>query len=141
MIDMLEFPLKDPMVIWCRVKGANTKVMELQCLLDYNFDYCYIGRQDASELGYPEATLPHGSWMEFRPDKAPMVLGMRGVERSIQITLKEISIGTLSVNDVDAVVLEFDHPPTSPYDVVLGRTFLNSFSLEIDPKAGVLRLG
>ena len=138
---MLEFPLKDPMVIWCRVKGNNGRTMELSCLLDFNFDYCYLGRQDASELGFPEATLPHGSWMEFRPDRAPMVLGMRGIERSIQLTLKEISVGELSVKDVDAVVLEFDHPPTSPFDMVLGRTFLKNFKVEIDPKAGVLRLG
>ncbi len=70
-----------------------------------------------------------------------MVLGMRGIERSIQITLKEISIGNLTVKDVDSLVLEFDHPPLSPWDMVLGRTFLRSFKMEIDPKAGTLRLG
>ncbi len=139
--EVLEFPLKDPMILWCRVKGANTRIMELSCLLDYNFDYCYLGRQDASELGYPEATLSHGSWMEFRPDRAPMVLDMRGMERSIQITLKEVSLGDLSVKDVDALITEFDTSPLSPFDMVLGRTFLKSFKMEIDPKAGILRLG
>ncbi|HVP22440.1 MAG TPA: hypothetical protein VMS77_00855 [Conexivisphaerales archaeon] len=113
---------------------------ELSCLLDFNYDLCYMLRQDASDLGYPEALLPHGSWMEFRPDKAPMVLGLRGIERSIQITLREVSLGGLAARDVLALVLEYDHPPSSPFDMVLGRSFLNSFKLEVDPKAGVLRL-
>jgi len=128
------------MLVTCRVKGVGKKTRELTATFDHNYAYCLMMRKDAIDLGYSNASYPHGSWLEFRPDEAPLVLGLRGVERTILIALKEVSVGELKAEDVDTVVLEYDQPPLMPFDIVLGWSYLKNFKFAIDPTAETLTI-
>jgi hypothetical protein len=137
---VLKFNWKEPMVVCCRVGGINNKFRELSALLDFNHVYCLMLRQDASDLGYSDASYQHRSWSGFCPDRAPVVLRPHGLERTILITLKEVSIGSLVARHVDAVVTELEFAPTAIFDMILGWSFLRNFKLEVDPKSNSLFL-
>jgi len=136
----LKLKWKEPMIMWCRVKGPHGRVRELSSVLDFNSAYCLMLRQDAVDVGYPEASYSHGTWRASHADRAPLIVNLRGIERTIRVTLKEVSIGELSAKDVDAVVLEYDQSPSLPSDIILGWTFLRNFRLEVDPASGYLSL-
>jgi hypothetical protein len=138
--DHLNFDLDQPVTVWCRLKGPNGKRRELKALLNFNYSYCMLLRQDAIDIGYPETSYQHGGWRELRPDRAPIILTFRGVERTILINLKEVAVGRLVAKDVDAVVLEYDLPPMAPVEMVLGWTFLKNFNLNLDPHSHSLSL-
>jgi predicted aspartyl protease len=129
-----------PITVWCRIKGLNGKSRELKGLIDFNYQFCLMPRQDAMDLGYSDASQRHKGWYETRPDRAPLVLTFRGIERTIQINLKEIVVGRLVAKDVDTVVLEYDPPSLSPIDVILGWSFLQNFRITVDPKSKFLSL-
>jgi hypothetical protein len=131
---------REPMIVWCRLRGPKGAARELRALIDHNYHYCLILRQDAIDLGYPETSYRHGGWYEFRPDRAPLVVTFRGIERTILINLTEISVGKLRARNVPTVVLEYDVPPMAPVDVILGLTFLEKFRITIDPESGVMSL-
>ena len=128
------------MIVWCRVRGPRGRTRELSAVLDFNSAYCLMLRQDAIDVGYPEASHSHGTWRTARSDRAPLVVGLRGIERTILLTLKEVSIGELAARDVDAIVLEYDQSPSLPFDMILGWTFLRNFRLEVDPASSYLSL-
>jgi predicted aspartyl protease len=128
------------MTAWCRVKGSNDKIRELEAAIDFNYSYCLMLRQDAADLGYSEASYRHSGWHELRPDRAPLVLTARGIERTILINLKEVSVGKLAAKNVAAVVLEYDLPAMVPVDMILGQTFLKNFKLGLDPRSRTLSL-
>lgn len=137
----MKFNWKEPMIVWCRVKGPGNRIRELSSLLDINYAYCLMLRQDAVDLGYSHASYGHGTWGASFPDRAPLIVDMRSIEKTILVTLKEVSLGNLVAMGVDAVVLEFDLPPVIPFDMVLGWSFLKNFKLEVDPKSSSLTLG
>jgi hypothetical protein len=128
------------MIVWSRIKGPKGVVRELPSLIDFNYRYCMLSRQDAIDVGYPETSYRHGGWHELRPDLSPLVLTFRGIERTILIKLNEVSVGKLKAKNVDAVVLEYGLPPMAPVDVILGWTFLKNFKIGTDPKSGILSL-
>ncbi len=136
----MKFRWKEPMTVWCRVEGSNGKIREFEAMVDFNYSYCLMLRQDATDLGYSEASYRHSGWHELRPDLAPLVVTSRGIERTILICLKEVSVGNLAVKNVGAVVLEHDLPPMVPVDMILGQTFLKNFKLKVDPKSCTLNL-
>jgi predicted aspartyl protease len=128
------------MTAWCRVKGLNDKIREFEAIIDFNYSYSLMLRQDATDLGYSEASYRHSGWHELRPDRAPLVLTSRGIERTILVDLKEVSVGNLAAKNVRAVVLEYDLPPMVPVDMILGQTFLKNFKLGLDPRSCTLSL-
>jgi predicted aspartyl protease len=123
------------------MKESNDKVRELEAIIDFNYSYCLMLRQDATDLGYSEASHRHSGWHELRPDRAPLVLTSRGIERTILVNLKEVSLGKLAVRNVAAVVLEYDLPSMVPVDMILGQTFLKNFNLRLDQRSCTLSLG
>jgi len=126
--------------MWCRVKGPHGRVRELSSVLDFNSAYCLMLRQDAVDVGYPEASYSHGTWRASHSDRAPLIVNLRGIERTILVTLKEVSLGEISARDVDAVILEYDQSPSIPFDMILGMSFLRNFKLEADPVSGYISL-
>lgn len=136
----MKFALKDPMLVYARVKGPNGKVRELSSILDFNSPYCVIFSKDAVSIGYPEAAVRPRDWQKTHPDRVPYVLDIRGIERSVMVTLSEVSLGRLVARNVSTIVLELDIPRMLPFDLILGRTFLKNFKLTLNVKAGSLSL-
>lgn len=136
----MRFALKDPMLVFARVKGPNGSVRELRSVLDLNSPFCVILSKDGVNLGHIEAAFRPRDWQKSHPQKVPYMLDFRGIERSILVKLSEVSIGNLVARGVDAIVLELDLQRMFPFELILGRTFLNNFKLTFDGKRGFLSL-
>ena len=137
----MKLPLKDPMLLYARVKGPNGKVRELSSILDFNSPYCVITiPKHAVNIGHIEAAFRPRDWQKSHPAKVPYFVDMRGIERSILVSMPEISVGSLVAKNVDTVILELGIPRMLNVDLILGRSFLDSFRLSLDAKAGLLHL-
>ncbi|MDG6916972.1 MAG: hypothetical protein JRN17_03980 [Nitrososphaerota archaeon] len=136
----LTFPVKDPMLVVCRIEGSNNHARELTALLDFNTTYTLMYAHDAIYLGYSDVANRAREWREIFPQKTPYVMSFRGIERGIMISLKRVSIGGLAAENVTTVSLEAEPSLLLPYDVVLGRSFLNNFKVTYDGKAKSLSI-
>ena len=123
-----------------RVKGSNCTVRELTSIFDFNSEYCAIFSRDALALGYSEASFRPKQWQKLHPDRAPYILNFRGIERSVLLTLSEVSIGRMTAKNVDAVLVELDLPRLVPFDMILGRSFLKNFKLSVDIANGSMTI-
>ena len=132
--------LREPLLVICRVKGINGNVRELSSILDFNSEYCTIFSRDALALGYSEASFRPKQWQKLHPDRAPYILDFRGIERSVLLTLSEVSIGRMAAKNVDAVLVELDIPRIVPFDMILGRSFLKNFKLSVDVANGSMTI-
>ena len=128
------------MILFARVKGKNGKVRELSTLLDFNSHYSWMLRKDGVDLGYPEVINRPEDYESVAMRRTPHVLSGRGLEQGILAQLNEVSIGILTVKNVEAIALKLDIPLMLPIDLILGRNFLNNFKLVVDPIAGSLTL-
>ena len=61
------------------------------------------------------------------------MVSTRGIETGIAITLKEVSVGGLRREGVEALVMKTELPHSVPVGMFLGRSFLRHFRLEVDP--------
>lgn len=136
----MKFALKDPMLIFARVKGQNGRVRELSALLDLNSHYSWMLRKDAVDVGYPEAINRPEDYEAVAARRTPHVISGRGLELGILVKLEEVSIGNLVAKKLDAITLKLDFPMMLPVDLILGRNFLENFTMMIDSKAGYLSL-
>ena len=136
----LTFQVKDPMLVICRVAGTGDRTRELSALLDFNSTHCLIFANDAIFLGYSDVANRAREWREVFPQKTPYLMSFRGVERGIMVRLKRVSIGPLAVEDVTAVSLEMEPSLLLPYDMVLGRSFLDKFKMTYDGRSKTLSL-
>ncbi len=123
-----------------RVRGNNGTVRELSSIIDFNSEYCAIFSRDALALGYSEAAYRPKQWQKIHPDRAPYIVDFRGMERSVLLTLNEVSLGRMAARNVDAVIAELDLPRMVPFDLILGRTFLKHFKISIDTARGLLSI-
>jgi len=136
----MKFALKDPMLVATRVEGKFGAVRELSAVFDFNSPYCTILSQDAVDLGYSEGGNKHNERERTHPEETPRFSSMRGIDRGIQVKVHKVSVGGLVARNVDAVVLELEHPRHITFDFVLGRSFLRHFKLTIDIKKGYVSL-
>ena len=132
----MKLPLKHPMLVSTRMEGTNGRVREVSAVLDFNSPYCVILAPDAIDLGYPEAANKAVDWQKIHPDRVPWFTSMRGIDRGVMVTLRKVSLGSLAAKNVDAVILELEHPRFITFEMVLGRTFLKNFKLTVDMKKG-----
>jgi hypothetical protein len=133
---------REPFIVFCRVRGRRDLTRELSALIDPNYTYCCIRRQDAVDLGYLEAGLDPRDYEALRPDRVYHFIGTtpRGLDRAIVVSLAEVSLGRYSVREVEAAVLGLDLPTTAPVDMVLGLSFLRHFRVVIDPPSGYVSI-
>lgn len=124
----------------CRTLGRNGKARDVGALLDFNYHYCCISRDAAVELGFPEGASTASNYAALRPDLVPTIVGMRGMEKGILITLPKVSLGPLEATDLETIVFELGLPPLLPADIVLGYPFLKNFKLSVDFKRGYVSL-
>ena len=120
---------------FARLRGRNGTVREYRALLSPASDYSVVPKVDAYRLGYPEAARDD-------PITEPMNL-FRGVTyggfwEGMLITVKEVSIGDLSVADVDFIA--YDLPQVTGFDVILGRSFLAASGIQVDYSTGTVRV-
>jgi hypothetical protein len=132
----MKFALKEPMLVSTRIEGQNGRVRELSAVLDFNSPYCVVLGADAIDLGYPEAANKHPDEQRIHPERVPWFTSMRGIDRGIMVTLRRVTLGGLTASNVDAVVLELEHPRFVTFEMILGRTFLKNFKLTVDMKKG-----
>ncbi|MDG7001455.1 MAG: hypothetical protein JRN15_20350 [Nitrososphaerota archaeon] len=132
--------LKDPMIVFARVKGKNGRVRELSALLDYNSHFSWMLRKDAVDVGYPEAINRPEDYEAVAARRTPHIISGRGLELGILVKIDEVSIGNLVAKNVDAITLKLDFPMMLPIDLILGRNFLENFTLTVNSKEGYLLL-
>jgi hypothetical protein len=136
----VRFPITDPMLVKARIEGKWGVVREVSSVIDFNSPYCVILNQDAVDIGYSEGGNNHNEEERARPDRVHRFSSMRGIDRGIRIPLHKVSLGGLVARNVDAVVLELEHPRFITFDFVLGRSFLKNFKLTVDLRKGYLSL-
>jgi hypothetical protein len=136
----LKLPIKDPMLVTARVEGERGTARELSAAIDFNYGYCMVLREDATQLGFPRAANLHSDEWRDHPGQTPWFTSLRGIDRGILVTLPKVSVGPLTAKNVDAVVLELEHPRFVVVDFILGRSFLKNFKLTVDLKKGYLSL-
>lgn len=136
----MKFPLKNPMIVVSRVTGQNGNVRELGSILDFNSEYCAIFARDAVALGYNEGAIPPKVWRKSHPEQVPFILNFRGMERATIFPMAEISLGEFNARDVETAIIEMEIPTAAPFDLILGRSFLKNFRIEVDVKQGYLSL-
>lgn len=128
----MKFHLEDPMIVFARVKGPNGHTRELKSVLDFNSPFCLIFAKDALGLGFPEAVIRPRDWQKTHPDRVVYVLDFRGIERTVLMKMPKISLGKMGVANVETGVYEVALPHTLPFDLILGRSFLENFRITID---------
>lgn len=137
---MMKFDLKQPMTVFARVEGEYGVVRELSAMIDLNSTYCLLFAKDAIDLGYPQAANRAREFRSVRPDECPYLLGMRGIESSILFTLKKVSVGNLTFQNVKTVSLEMEPARMLPFDMILGQSFLKNTTLHYDGENGVVSI-
>ncbi len=136
----MRFALNKQMSLFAKVKGPNGHVSELNCLLDPNTPFTVLFTRDGVNLGFPEAALRPRDWQKLHPDRVVYIAGLRGIEMTTALELTEIRLGDLVARNVKTVVLEMGLPRMFPFEMILGRSFLDNFKLTLDPQKGVLKL-
>ena len=91
----MKFVLKDPMIVFARVKGKNGRVRELSALLDLNSHFSWMLRKDAVDVGHPEAINRPEDYEAVAARRTPRVISSRGLELGILVPLEEVAIGNL----------------------------------------------
>ncbi len=136
----MRFALKEPMTVICRIEGPTGVARELSAILDFNSTYCLLFAKDAIDIGYPAAASRPREWRGVYPDQAPYLLGLRGIESSILVRLKKVSVGNLVFENVEATALGMEPARMLPFDMILGRSFLKNVKLSFDGDAGYLTI-
>lgn len=113
--------------MFVRLTGRNGCVREYYALVDFQADYCTLPAVDAYRLGYPEAArMP----TEVTQPNLIKIVTHLGYADAPMIKMKEVSIGTILVKDVE--FLAFDIFQGNGYDVMLGKTLLKDFNVNVD---------
>jgi hypothetical protein len=128
------------MIVVCRTWGRNGKARDIGALIDFNYHYCCISKSAALDLGFTEGAARASDYAALRPDRVPTIIGFRGLERGMLITLPKVSLGPLEVTNVETIVFEMDLPMFLPADIVLGYPFLKDFRVTVDGRAGYMSL-
>lgn len=136
----MKFKSCGPLMVFCRLKGPYGKIREVQAVLEPSFDRCIVLRGDAIHCGYPSVTYRPEDWQDTSPKDVSMVISIKGVELGTYITLKEVSVGSLKAENVEACVTKMEFPGMIPYSAFLGRSFLKHFKLEADPETKTFTL-
>ena len=136
----MRLPFRDPMLVMARVEGERGTARELSAAIDFNYGYCVVLREDATQLGFPRAANLHTDEWRDHPEDTPWFTSMRGIDRGIKVTFPKVSVGPLVAKNVETVVLEQEHPRFVVADFVLGRSFLKNFKLTLELKKGYLSL-
>ncbi len=111
--------------MFVRIRGRNNAVREYFALLDHQSEYCIMPAVDAFRLGYPEAAKES----EPTPNLLRTVT-ILGLADTPLIKVAEVTMGTISVKDVE--FLAFDAYQEGRCDVILGRSLLRDFVINID---------
>ena len=136
----MKFKTSGPLVVFCRMTGPTGRVREVQAVLEPSFDRCIVLKGDAVQMGYPSVTYRQEDWQDTSPTEVSMVISIKGVELGTYVTLKEVSVGSLKAENVEAVVTKAEFPGMIPASAFLGRSFLKHFKLEVDAKSNTFSL-
>ena len=96
--------------------------------------------KDALGLGFPEAAIRPRDWQKSHPNRVVYVLDFRGIERTVLMKMPKISLGNLEVANVETGVYEVALPHTLPFDLLLGRSFLENFKITINSAKNYISL-
>jgi len=133
---LTEIPFQRLPSVFARLKGRNGSVREYNALVSPSTEYSIIPKVDAYRLGYPEAARDDPV---TEPPNLFRGVTFDGFWEGMLISIKEVSIGGLSKQNVDFIA--YDIPQVARFDVLLGRSFLESSKLSIDYAASSIRMG
>lgn len=136
----MRFKTSGPLVVFCRLKGPNGAVREVPAIIAPSFTYCIVMRNDAARIGYPSVTSRPEDLRDAFPHDVINVITSKGIEMCTLVKLSEISVGPLTAENVEAIVMRAEFPQMIPAAVFLGRSYLKNFKLESDFKSGTFSL-
>jgi predicted aspartyl protease len=128
----MKFKSSGPPVVFCRLKGRNGRVREVQAVVEPGYEYCCMLRNDAAQLGYPSVTFRTEDWADTNPEEVVNVVSVLGIETGTMIKLAEVSVGRMKVKEVDTIVKKAEFPITTPVSMFLGRSFLKHFDFAVE---------
>lgn len=123
-------------MIFARLTGRNGSVREYPALVAPTSEYCVIPKVDAFSLGYTEAAT---GGQHIPAQNALHFVTSGGYGRGTLVQMARVDVGAISARDVDFVT--YDMQQAVGYDVVLGGSFLEGLSLEVDYPSRTLKLG
>ncbi len=136
----MRFKGSGPLMVFCRMKGPGGRVREVPAILEPSYESCIMLKNDAMQLGYSSVTFRPEDWADMNPSEVVNIISTKGVETGTLVKVKEIAIGSLKAQDVEAVVTKAEFPMIVPVGVFLGRSFLKHFKLEVDPRSDTFSL-
>ena len=128
-LSTLDIPLANPPVVFAKVRGRNGS-RELRAIISPASEYTILSSKDALQLGYnPMVARGLGQALAITPG---------GIMKAAMIKIEEIDVGDYSVKGVGALCYELPEPAAA--DLILGKTFLEKFSVSFDYDANVLHI-
>ena len=126
----MEIPLAPIPLVFAKVKGKRG-VRELRAIVSPSSEYTVITNKDALQLGYDVFARRGGV-------SGVLAVTASGIFKASKVTIDEIGTGECIAKNVDSLCYEIPEP--SGADLILGKTFLEGFSLEFDYGKKVLRM-
>lgn len=136
----MKFKGSGPLMVFCRLKGPGGRVREVPAILAPSYKYCLVLKNDAMQLGYSSVTFRQEDWADVSPKDVLYITSTKGIELATRVNIREISVGPLRAENVDAVVTKAEFPMLVPVGAFLGQSFLNHFKLEVDPASSTFTL-
>ena len=136
----MKFKGSGPLVVFCRMKGPGGRVREVPAILAPSYEYCLVLKNDAMQLGYSSVTFRQEDWADISPAEVLHITSTKGIEVATLIKLKEVAVGPLKAENVEAIVTKSEFPMLVPVGAFLGRSFLRHFRLDVDPKSDTFSL-
>ena len=124
----MEVPLSPLPVVFAKVRGKKG-LRELRAIISPASEYTVISNRDALQMGY-DAFLARGA--------GALAITPGGIIKAAVVKIEEISVGDCSAKGVEALCYELPEP--AAVDVILGKTFLENFSLVFDYGEKVLKM-
>ncbi len=120
---------------FARIRGRNGCVREYKAAFNFFSDYSFFPKVDAFRLGYPEVGYTE---LVTTPPNLTYFSTTNGMNEGIMIKIEEVAVGLILVPNVEFIAFEISQ--AACFDVVLGKSFLQSLKFEVDFHEGRFRL-
>lgn len=126
----MEIPLAPIPVVFAKIRGKKG-VRELKAIISPASEYTVVTPRDAMQTGYDVL-------MTNRKMSGALAITAGGIMKASVARIEEIDVGDCSAKDVE--VLCYELPEHAGADLILGKTFLENFSLTFDYSKNLLRM-
>lgn len=125
----MEIPLAPIPVVFAKIRGKKG-VRELKAVISPASEYTVITNKDALQTGYDV--------LMGRETGGALAVTAGGIMKASMVKIEEISVGDCSAKGVEALCYELPEPAGA--DLILGKTFLENFTLTFDYARKLLKM-